>query len=91
MAKVSEMVLLTSMPMSCAAPLSSLTARMALPILPRWVKSVSATVIRTLTTMETSAVALMVRPPMTMGSAVTTEVNVLGLEPKSRRAPFSRK
>ena len=33
MAKVMEMVRLTLMPMSCAAPLSSLQARMALPIL----------------------------------------------------------
>ena len=33
MAKVTEMVVLTLIPMSCAAPLSSDTARIALPIL----------------------------------------------------------
>ena len=35
MAKVTEMVVFTSMPMSWAAPLSSEQARMALPILVR--------------------------------------------------------
>ena len=43
MAKVSEMVALTLMPMSWAAPLSSEQARMALPSLVRLVKRVSRT------------------------------------------------
>ena len=43
MAKVSEMVALTLMPISCAAPLSSEQARMALPSLVRPVKKVSST------------------------------------------------
>ena len=42
MAKVVEMVALTLMPMSCAAPLSSEQARMALPILVLLVKKVRA-------------------------------------------------
>ena len=42
MAKVREMVLLTLMPMSWAAALSSDTARIALPILVLPVKKVSA-------------------------------------------------
>ena len=45
MAKVSEMVALTLMPISCAAPLSSEQARMALPSLVRPVKKVSSTMI----------------------------------------------
>ena len=40
MAKVTEIVRLTLMPMSCAAPLSSEQARMALPILVLLVKKV---------------------------------------------------
>ena len=47
MAKVREMVRLTLMPMSWAAPLSSEQARMALPIRVLPVKSVSATMITT--------------------------------------------
>ena len=43
MAKVMEMVRLTSMPISWAAPLSSEQARMALPILVLPVKRVRAT------------------------------------------------
>ena len=43
MAKVMEMVALTSMPMSWAAALSSDTARMALPILVRLVNRVRPT------------------------------------------------
>ena len=50
MAKVIEMVALTLMPMSCAAPLSSEQARMALPILLMLVKAVRATMITRHTT-----------------------------------------
>ena len=50
MAKVMEMVALTLMPMSCAAPLSSEQARMALPILLMLVKAVRATMITRHTT-----------------------------------------
>ena len=44
------MVALTLMPMSCAAPLSSEQARMALPILLMLVKAVRATMITRHTT-----------------------------------------
>ena len=47
MAKVMEMVLLTLMPMSCAAPLSSEQARIALPILVLPVNSVSTSAMTT--------------------------------------------
>ena len=47
MAKVMEMVALTLMPMSWAAPLSSDTARMALPILVLLVNSVRPTMMTT--------------------------------------------
>ena len=48
MAKVMEMVVLTLMPISCAAPLSSDTARIAVPTLLVPVNSVSATMMMTL-------------------------------------------
>ena len=51
MAKVREMVRLTLMPMSWAAPLSSEQARMALPIRVRPVKRVRATMMTTQQTM----------------------------------------
>ena len=47
MAKVTEMVALTLMPMSWAAPLSSEQARMALPILVLLMKVVSASMMTT--------------------------------------------
>ena len=47
MAKVAEMVELTLMPMSWAAPLSSEQARMALPILDLLTKVVSASMMTT--------------------------------------------
>ena len=47
MAKVMEMVEFTLMPMSWAAPLSSDTARMALPILVLEVKKVRASMMTT--------------------------------------------
>ena len=47
MAKVMEMVRLTSMPMSWAAALSSEQARMALPIFVRPVKAVRASMMAT--------------------------------------------
>ena len=56
MAKVREMVRLTLMPMSWAAPLSSEQARMALPILVLPVKAVRASMMttqQTTVTMET--------------------------------------
>ena len=52
-ANVMEMVTLTLMPMSSAAPLSSETARMALPILVLPVNSVSATMMMMLAAMVT--------------------------------------
>ena len=45
------MVRLRLMPMSCAAPISSLTARMALPNLVFWTRMVSAIMDTTDTTM----------------------------------------
>ena len=56
MAKVTEMVRFTLTPISCAAPLSSDTQRMARPILVRPTKSERATITTTdaaMVTMET--------------------------------------
>ena len=53
MAKVMEMVVLTLMPISCAAPLSSDTARIAVPTLLLPVNSMSATMMMTQAAMVT--------------------------------------
>ena len=55
MAKVMEMVALTLMPISWAAPLSSEQARMALPILLLPVKAVSASMMTMQAAMVSSA------------------------------------
>ena len=54
-AKVKEMVRLRLMPMSWAAPMSSLTARMALPSLVRCTRKVRATMDRMDTAMVSRA------------------------------------
>ena len=54
MAKVREMVPLTLMPISCAAPLSSEQARMALPILVLPVNQTKAIIMTTQARMVTS-------------------------------------
>ena len=59
MAKTIEMVVLTLMPMSWAAPLSSEQARMALPILVREVNSVRPT----MTTTQASTVTMEMGSP----------------------------
>ena len=54
MAKVMEMVVLTLMPISCAAPLSSETARIAVPTLLLPVNSIRATMMTRQAAMATS-------------------------------------
>ena len=63
MANVKVIVLLMSMPISCAAPVSSDTARMALPILVFCTRNVSASIEITDTTMVTIALRLMDSEP----------------------------
>ena len=63
MAKVMEMVRLTLIPMSWAAPLSSDTARMALPILVLPVNRVRHSIMTTQATMVTRVTWEMVRGP----------------------------
>ena len=63
MAKVTEMVRLTLMPMSWAAPLSSDTARMALPILVLPVNRVRHTMMTIQATMVTRVTWEMARGP----------------------------
>ena len=57
------MVLFTLMPISCAASVSSLTARMALPILVFCTMKARSTMEITATTMVTMTFRLMERPP----------------------------
>ena len=64
MAKVTEIVRLTLMPMSCAAPLSSEQARMALPIFVLPVKRVSATMMTMQAAIVTSVATRTVISPL---------------------------
>ena len=93
MAKVTEMVVFTLMPMRPAAPLSSETARMAVPILVLVVNSVSTIMMRmqaaTVTMVTPEMISL---PPKSWTDQFPTmEEKVLGLEPQIRRAAFCRK
>ena len=88
-----EMVELTLIPMSCAAPLSSDTARMAVPVLVLVVNRVRAIMI----TIQANTVT-MVTPEMVSSPSKsfrdqfpTTEEKVLGLDPHISRAAFCRK
>lgn len=89
-AKVRLIVRFTFMPMSCAAPLSSEQARMALPILLLLVKSVSPTMMTTHMAMVSSEMPLIVRPPSET-EPPTMGVYDLGLAPQSSCAAFCRK
>ena len=64
MAKVKVMVLLILMPIICAAPISSDTARMALPILVFCTRTVSAAMETTATDSVTRVVRDTFSPPM---------------------------
>ena len=55
-AKVNEIVVFTLMPMRRAAPMSSDTARMALPSLVLWTRKVRMAVETTVTTMVSKAI-----------------------------------
>ena len=92
MAKVMEMVRLTLMPMSWAAPRSSEQARMALPILVFEVKSVRATMMTTHTPTVTSITPETFRRPRNSGTSKSTrEVKFLGVAPQMSWAAFWRK
>ena len=90
MAKVTVMVRLTLMPMSSAAPLSSETTRMALPILVLPVKRVRAIMMTTQAAMVTMASPEMIICPPSRDSepSPTTEGKLLGLAPQTSRATF---
>ena len=81
------------MPISCAAPLSSDTARIAVPILLLVVNSVSATMMMTHATIVTMVTRVMVScPPNSwIGSPPTTEVKLFVLEPQMSSAAFCKK
>ncbi len=90
MAKVMEMVLLTLMPMSWAAALSSDTARMALPILVLLVKKVSAAMMTRQTNRQKRDVEISL-PSKSLNAPSTTGLYALGLEAQMSRAEFWRK
>ena len=93
MAKTIEMVALTSMPMSCAAPLSSEQARMALPILVRWVKSVrpTMTAMQVSTVTMDSGLTLSCPPKNERVGSLTTLGKTFGSLFQMSRAEFCRK
>ena len=93
MAKVIEIVVLTLMPISWAAPLSSDTARMAVPILVLVVKRVRPTMMMMHAATVTTVVIVMdSSPPNSLNVWLpTTEVKVLGFAPQILRAAFCRK
>ena len=93
MAKVMEMVLLTLMPMSCAASRSSETARMDLPMRVLPVNQVRPTMMTTETRTVTTTSPVMVREPNRWKGlmAETTLVKLLGLELQISWAAFCRK
>ena len=78
------------MPMSSAAPLSSDTTRMALPILVLPVKRVRAIMMTTHAAMVTMASPEMVICPSRseIEPRLTTEGKLLGLAPQTSRATF---
>ena len=88
-----EMVEFTLIPMSCAAPLSSDTARMAVPVLVFVVNSVSAVIMTIQARTVTIVTPDMVSCPSKSfkDQFPTTEEKVLGLEPQMRRAAFCKK
>ena len=90
MAKVMEMVKFTSTPISCAAPLSSETARMALPIFVREVNIVSATMMMMQHSTVTMASSEISSAPSKrrMEPMFTSELKLFGLEPQISCAEF---
>ena len=90
MAKVREMVMFTLMPMSSAAPLSSATTRMALPIFVLPVNRVSPTMMMMFISTVTMVSPLMSSCPSKKEREprLTTEGKLLGLEPQSSSATF---
>ena len=93
MAKVTEMVRFTFTPISWAAPLSSLTARMALPIRVLPVNHVKASMIRMQASTVTMATSEIISWPSNRrtGPKLMMDVKLLGLEPQISSARFCRR
>ena len=88
MAKVMVMVRLTLMPISSAAPLSSETARMALPMRVLLMKSVRQIIIRAVTTSVMRVMPSMYTPPSSMVGSLKMVGKAFCSEPKISRARF---
>ena len=91
MAKVMVMVWLTLMPMSSAAPLSSDTARMALPMRVLLMKSVSPTMMAAVTTRVMRVMPSIYTPAASMVGSLMMVGNAFCSEPKIKSARFCRK
>ena len=93
MANVSEIVVFTLIPISCAAPLSSETARIAVPILLLLVNRVSTIMITMQASTVTSVTGVTVSCPSNSwnGLPFTTEVKLFCPEPQISSAAFCRK
>ena len=93
MANVRAIVWLTLMPISSAAPRSSDTARMALPIFVRPVNCVSATMMTILASTVTIVSPLMSSAPSNreMEPMLTTEAKLLGFGPQMSSARFCKR
>ena len=90
MAKVREMVELTLTPMSCAAPLSSETACIAVPGFVNCINSVRPIMIITVTTIVMIVTPETVRPSVTCQSGMFLKMSgkFFDAEPNTRRAIF---
>ena len=88
MANVTEMVVFTSMPISCAAPLSSETARMALPSFVLLMNVVSRIMMTTHTTIVRIVMYETVRPPTSIDSFGMIELNTFGFDDQNSSARF---
>ena len=90
-AKVKDMVLFMFMPISCAAPASSLTARIALPMRVFLTSTFSATIDMPATTTVMSAVVGMAIRPSCMGVSSIKVGITCAFAPNISCATFSKK
>ena len=92
-AKVTEMVRFTLMPISCAAPRSSETARMAFPIFVRLTNTVSRIMITTVSAMVTSVLPEITSSPPKRRRLKEgmMEEKMTGFAPQISRARFCRR
>ena len=91
MAKVMEIVLLTLIPIRAAAPLSSDTARIALPARVLLINHVRITIAITVTTKVTIVIPEICMPPILNEDTLMTEPKGIGVALKISSATFCKK